>query len=397
MSARPLRVAAYGYFGMGNLGNEGSLASFLAYMRTTHPEADLHCFGASAEAVRRDHSIPATQLMMLRTGLRHGLLLKAAKAVSRVWDVPRTFALMKDVDVLVVPGTGVLESQLMAKPWGLPYWMFLAVLSCRVRRRKVALVSVGAERPYHPVTRWLYRATVRLAHYCTYRDEESRDAVRAMGVRGRLGRSYPDLAFALRTPDERPERAGHVVIGVMVYYGAPDDPDRGPAVLRTYVDHTVDLVTMLVDDGRTVSLVVGDVADTGVAEEIVALARKARPGLGPDQVVVSPAGSLEEIMAEMATAEVVVASRFHNLICALKVARPTISLGYAEKNEHLMREFGLAGFVQGIDTFDVDRLAAQIAEAPQAHPSVEAQMKETLRRYEDDLADQFRRLSAELL
>ena len=39
MGATTLRVATYGYFGMGNLGNEGSLAAFLAYMRDAHPEA----------------------------------------------------------------------------------------------------------------------------------------------------------------------------------------------------------------------------------------------------------------------------------------------------------------------------------------------------------------------
>ena len=155
MGGATLRVATYGYFGMGNVGNEGSLAAFLAYLREAHPEATVHCFAADAEAVRREHGVPATRLMAYRAAPgSSGLRVRATKAASRLWDVPRTFRLMRDVDVLVVPGTGVLETQLVAQPWGLPYWLFLAALSCRLRGRRVALVSVGAEpaaAPGHPL------------------------------------------------------------------------------------------------------------------------------------------------------------------------------------------------------------------------------------------------------
>ena len=68
MGETTLRVATYGYFGMGNIGNEGSLAAFLAYLREAHPEAAVSCFAADADAVRRDHGVPATRLMAFRPG-----------------------------------------------------------------------------------------------------------------------------------------------------------------------------------------------------------------------------------------------------------------------------------------------------------------------------------------
>ena len=46
-------------------------------------------------------------------------------------------------------------------------------------------------------------------------------------------------------------------------------------------------------------------------------------------------------------AEVVIASRFHNLICALRLARPTVSVGYASKNRHLMQALGLDEYLPG--------------------------------------------------
>jgi len=393
----PVRVAAYGYFGMGNIGNEGSLAALIAWLRAEHPEAEVTCFAADAGAVRREHGVAATQLMSFRAN-DHGTgrVTLVRKAASRLRDVPRTFTMMGDVDVLVVPGTGVLETKLVATPWGLPFWLFVAALSCRLRGRRVALVSVGAEDARHPITRALYRWTVRLATYCSYRDEESRAAVRAMRVPPPLGEVFPDLAFALPAPAGRPVRQGHVVIGVMGYDGDPDRPGRGREVRRTYVDRMAEVVTRLVDTERTVTLVVGDLADRGVAREIADGVAAARPRLAPAQVVVSGAETMRDIMREMSGAEVVVASRFHNLISALKLARPTVSLGYAEKSAHLLALFGLGEFSQGIDDIDVGRLVAQIVEVPGAQASVEPQMKETLIRLEEDLGEQFRRLSVVL-
>jgi polysaccharide pyruvyl transferase WcaK-like protein len=398
MTGPSLRVATYGYFGMGNIGNEGSLTAFLGLLRERYPHADVTCFAADPEAVRREHGIAATRLMAFRpSGEGGGLLVNAVKAVSRLWDVPRTFAMTRDVDVLVMPGTGPLETSLNTSPLGLPYWLFLAALSCRLRRRKVALVSIGAEYADNPATRWLYRWTVRLSDYCSLRDEASRDAVRAMGVRRRLDGVFPDLAFALPAPPERPQRAGHVVVGVMEYDGSPDDPRRGPAVVRAYVDKMSRLLTRLTDQGCTATLVVGDVADLGLSAEIEEAVRSARPSLPPDALSVSPAGTMHEIMAEMAEAQVVVASRFHNLICALKLARPTVSLGYAGKSARLMEELGLGDFCQRADDFDVDRLVEQVAEVQKVQPSVETHMKETLRGFEEQLSAQLDQLSRKVL
>ena len=102
-------------------------------------------------------------------------------------------------------------------------------------------------------------------------------------------------------------------------------------------------------------------------------------------------------MSEMARAEVVVASRFHNIICALMTRRPTVSLGYAGKNERLLTEFGQGGRAQPMESFDVDLLLDQVRRARESGPEVDVLAKETLDRYDDALAQQFRQLSSVLL
>jgi polysaccharide pyruvyl transferase WcaK-like protein len=358
---RPLRVGLYGLFGTGNIGNEASLAAVLAHLRSVHPEAEVVCFGADAREVEREHGIPARQLMTFRaTPGDRRLTTQGRKVLGRLWDIPRTWWLVGRVDVLVVPGTGVLESRLTASPWGLPYWMAVAFTAARLRRRRAALVGVGAEPPPALVTRLLMRQVVRSATYVSYRDGASRRAAQAAGAFGSPGGVAPDVVFSLPGPQSVGVRPGHVVIGVMTYSGGAGNGTRGADAVQVYLARMTDLVTRLLDDGRSVTLVVGDRADLTLAQELARRARGARPA-ARDAVLTSGARCLPELMAEFATAEVVVASRFHNVIGALKCRCPVVSLGYAGKNADLLEKFGLGGFEQSIDQFDVDRVLADVA------------------------------------
>ena len=47
-------------------------------------------------------------------------------------------------------------------------------------------------------------------------------------------------------------------------------------------------------------------------------------------------------MRQTALVDAVVATRYHTIVCALKSAKPTVSIGYAEKCEILMTDMGLS-------------------------------------------------------
>jgi polysaccharide pyruvyl transferase WcaK-like protein len=85
-----------------------------------------------------------------------------------------------------------------------------------------------------------------------------------------------------------------------------------------------------------------------------------------------------------------VASRYHNVIAALRVGVPVVSLGYAGKNAALLERFGLAELDQPIEEFDPDVLLRHIAEARASSRSqlrrVLAQMQESLREQELEIA-----------
>jgi polysaccharide pyruvyl transferase WcaK-like protein len=134
------------------------------------------------------------------------------------------------------------------------------------------------------------------------------------------------------------------------------------AVLASYAEKMKSFVLWLVDNGRSVRMFTTDVHDERITGEVIAHLRTHRPQLGSSQIVAEPVSSIDELMRQIASVDTVVASRFHNVLCALKLAEPTLSVGYAAKFGVLMEEIGLAEFCQSAHSVDVDRLIEQFTE-----------------------------------
>ena len=146
---------------------------------------------------------------------------------------------------------------------------------------------------------------------------------------------YPDIAFGLPAPSAGPGDERTVGIGLMDYRGTDgDDPAQGDEIRAAYVEKMKSFTRWLVDNGRRVRLFIGDTnnADEHVVEEILADIRAHRPDLDPDWVVAEPVTTFADLMRAMDPVSTVVATRYHNVICALMLAKPTISIGYGEKN-----------------------------------------------------------------
>ena len=56
----------------------------------------------------------------------------------------------------------------------------------------------------------------------------------------------------------------------------------------------------------------------------------------------------------------IIATRFHNLVAALKLAKPTIAIGYSDKHRDLMADAGLAEFSHPVESFDLGVLVEQL-------------------------------------
>jgi polysaccharide pyruvyl transferase WcaK-like protein len=306
--------------------------------------------------------------------------------LARVLDVPRTWWRVGSADVIMVPGAGTLESSLgAANPLGLPYWMFVLAVMARLRRRPLMMVSFGAEVPRHWLTAFFFRRLMRSTAYRSFRDQGSAEVVRTLTHGDVTGPVYPDLAFGLPLPPDVGERIPGRVVAGMIKVGAPHDP----SVASAYESGLVKALTALAAAGDTIRLVVGDVADFPIAER---LAQQVRDGarVSSEQVAVARTDDQAGLMAEMSRAEVVVATRYHNVIAALRVGTPVVSLGYADKHAALLDLFGLSGYHQSMAEFDPELLLRQVSEL-RARGGI-ARHGAVMRELEDSLAEQYRRL-----
>ncbi|MFI1657306.1 polysaccharide pyruvyl transferase family protein [Streptomyces sp. NPDC020472] len=388
----PVRVGVFGLLGSGNLGNDGSLEAVLGYLRAEHPGAAVDALCGGPEAVTARYGIPATRLHWYRreyrTASRAGAV--AGKGLGKLVDVLRTAAWVRRHDVVIVPGMGVLEATLPLRPWGFPYSLFLLCVTGRLLGTPVALVGVGAGAIRDRPTRALVRWSARLAAYRSYRDAQSRDAMREMGVDTARDEVHPDLAFSLPTPPAPPAGPpGLVCVGVMAFHGGNDDRARAEEIHRRYLDGTIRFVRAMVEDGRPVRLLTGDDVDATVVAAILG-------AVDSPLVTAAETASLADLTKEMAAADAAVAIRYHNLICALKAGTPVLAVTYAAKSEALMAQMGLAEYCHPAREVDADRLLEQFRELEKRS----AELRRTLAERNEDavrrLDHQFTALTAAL-
>jgi polysaccharide pyruvyl transferase WcaK-like protein len=358
-SAGP-KVGIAGKVGAGNIGNDASMESVLGYLNAYQPDAVVDAMCTGPETVRSRYGIEAIPMFWHHKFEQHetGLTATALKMLGKGVDVVRTASWVRRHDVVIVPGAGVLEASLPMLPRGFPYALFLVSASGKVFGTKVAMVSVGAGAVKQPLTRWLFNSAARLAYYRSYRDPGALEAMRKRGLDVSRDHVYPDLAFALPAPPSGPVDERTVAVGVMAYYGTNDDRKQADEIYARYVDGMKRFVRWLVDSGRKVVLIVGDTngSDGNVVQEILADVRASRADLDPSTVTAASVSSYTDVMQVLQPVGSVVAIRYHNILCALKLSKPTISIGYSPKHDVLMDEMGLPEFCQAVSTLDIDDL-----------------------------------------
>ena len=146
----------------------------------------------------------------------------------------------------------------------------------------------------------------------------------------------------------------------MTYHNRRDSAENDDTVYSGYLENLAELLTWLIEHQYAVRLLIGD----AVYDEPVRLdLRRLLEGKGiryeESQIVDEPASSVEEVLAQLAATDIVIASRFHNVLLALYLAKPVVAISYHEKVEALMASLGLSEFCQDIENMNVGHLVEQ--------------------------------------
>ena len=398
------KIAFFGNFGQGNLGNESTLQAILYHLRRYIPDAEVTCICTGPELTATTYNIAAVPMkdILVRTGpVRNDPLTRFLRRLfigipSELYRWVKAFRTLKGTDMFIKPGTQFLSDHLTG-PFGWPYLAFKWSVTAKIRRCKLAFVSVGVGPLHHPLSRFFVKSALFLADYRSYRDEFSKKYLENMGFKTNNDRVYPDLAFSLPVTivPECKNRDGHrcvVGLGLKDYYGQDDIPrSNDEAMYSDYINKLGTFVTWLIEHKYTVRVLIGDVYyDSRVKQDLRELLEKRQLKYEDGQIIDEAICSVEELLLQLETTDVVVSPRYHNILLALMLKKPVIALSYHEqKFIPLMTGVGLAKYCQHIDHLDVDKLIQQFIEIQKNAHTLKPYIKEKTEEYRNALDEQY--------
>ena len=403
--ARPVaasRVALYGNFGGGNLGNECTLAAAIDGLAKRLGRDRFCCIAPEPQGVTREHGIDAVAMDSAapRAALGGSGPAAPVRLLERIgWEwaeLRRALRSMAGTRAFLVTGTGILEDDTGSLGW------FLAILrwtiAARIRGAAVGFVSIGAGPVGPGLPRLILRMVLGMAHYVSYRDEFSRDWMRRIGVDVREHPIVPDLAFGLSAPKEsrlpREEPAGpRIGVGV-INIASLADPRVNAESEERYLSRMVDLLVELVPACAGVDVVYGDSSyDYRLANVLVDRCRERLGERGTKHIAVRASRDYKELMEVLSRQDVVLAPRYHNLVLALLLGKPVVALAYHEKHRCLLEQFGLGGFVHDLLDFDPAQVASDVLEAFRQRQALRNRIGSEARGAVHKLEEQYERLA----
>lgn len=367
----PCRLGLFGLIGSGNLGNDASMEVVLTHLRGQFPDVvvDAMCMGPARVRQYGIDGIPMLWSRELAAG-KPRLVAVAIRGAGKLVDVFRTLRWVRRHDLVVVPGMGVLDASLPLRATGTPYAVFLLGLAGRLTRTRVALLSVGASIGSQRLVRWLFATGARLAAYRSFRDEASRRALAEHGVDTSADAVFTDLVFARPMPDPRLGDPRMVGVGIMAYGGGPDDRRHARQISEHYLRTMTSFTDWLLHHGYRVRLVWGDDVDQPAVDAVVAGVHQQWPGLDTASFTIGRLSNLADVVDMFSEVGAVVGTRFHTVLSALRLGKPTISVGYGEKHTQLMASMGVERFSLSARHIDHTALVETFVTLEAAAPDV---------------------------
>jgi polysaccharide pyruvyl transferase WcaK-like protein len=398
-AANQRKIALFGTFGTGNLGNECTLQAMLVNIRRRVPDAQVSCICAGPEETASTYGIRtlAIREMPLRGTNNRAWRLLRKISVGIPVELYRWFSVIKRLmgtHMLIMTGTGMLSDSGIG-PLGLHYDILRWSLVAKLCRCKLLFVSVGAGPIRHPLSRFFVKTALRMADYRSYRDSFSKEYLKSIGFDADADAVYPDLAFSLpkgMLPDDQDDgnKRAPVGVGLITHYVHRSLSDDVEQTYREYTTKMARFIGWLLEHNRTVRVLTGDIVyDSRVRNDVRTLLEQSGLTYEKCNIIDEPPGSFEELLSQLATTKVVVASRFHNLLLALMLGKPALAISFHEKDDSLMTALGLQEFCQDIANLDVSRLIEQFVTLEENADRLRQEIRRKTKTYRRELDKQY--------
>jgi polysaccharide pyruvyl transferase WcaK-like protein len=434
------RIGIFAHAGNQNLGDEALVAAAIQAVRHRYPDAEIRGYSANPADTGARHGIaafpirrvPATITAPVANGTlpahqRRGWIAGIARIVKAVPPfragvaaLRRTVRVLasalreprfllashrnlKGVDLLLIAGSQQLND-MFGGAWGFPYTVWKWSMLAKLTGTRVAFLSVGAGPIRSPLSRWFLRRGLALASYRSHRDPLSCQLLRSIGVPGD-GLVAPDLVYGLRlaAPAIARDPLGPPIVGAnpVPFFDGRYWPQARPATYGRYVGTLAAFADWLLESGHRVLFFPTQLsADPPVIDDVrrrmATNGNLARTAMLPPGTI----ASLEDLVAEIARMDFVVANRYHGILIALLLQKPVLGLAYHAKSVELMSMMGLEKYAIDLTDCTTARLIAAFASLEANAHAIREQiathldsLRERLERQYDGvfgLMDQFR-------
>lgn len=394
---RPIRIGLLSPQSNRNLGDTATFAAAIAAYRRRLPHAELVV--VVPEPVDTARILGTAAFPLYGDGVYvpppsgEAIVDRVAPnvATARLTSMRRIYEFVRHLDAIVFTGGGQLDD-FWGGAWALPFWLLTWAAAGRMRGVKVLFQAIGYDRLTSLTSRFLALSALRLAHYRSFRDEESMQMARAIGLSS-LCHVTPDLAFALEWgAGERGAEAERSEPYVIVNPVSERMwTHRHDSSYPNYLDAFVVVSRQLIERGIAVKLLsTQDRMDSDALTYVAdALSRDAMPNW--ERVHCT---RLDQFMALASRAKLIVSSRLHGLILALVAGTPAVSVAVMRKMTRLMIDAGLSEYNLEIDTLHPNAMTAVVDRAIANETHLRLHVARIVSNYRRHLDEHFDRLIA---
>jgi polysaccharide pyruvyl transferase WcaK-like protein len=395
------KIILFGFFGCGNFGNDASLDAGLYHIKKYQPDANIICVCQGPREVHMRHGIETLSISVSDVADRHvsrGILTRIMGRISheiKFWlQKPKWF---QPGDQFIVVGTGAVDDMAVRWPWHAPYELYKWCKVAKLGGAQVIFLSVGVGPIQKRVNRFLMLRALQMADFRSYRDTAAVNYLQSLGYDTSGDVLFPDLVFSLPeaslpSPKKTSSTPTVVGLGLIDYYGWQYEPGLGETIKHEYISKMKKFAAWLLQQGFVIRVIAGDVGDYVPIQELIDYVAKEGEPHWRDQMIVEKITNVNEVFDQISKTDIVVASRFHNVLCALMLERPVISLGYHKKNELLMQGMGLGQYCEHIENFTYEWLIEQFDSGLREAEHISCQIHDHLGHNRDLLDEQYKML-----
>jgi polysaccharide pyruvyl transferase WcaK-like protein len=400
------KVAFFGHFNSTNFGNESTLQAILCNLHRFQTNAEVTCISTGPpQGTVANYQIEAIPISekFVKSWSAKGPLVKVIRSIfigipSEIYRWIKGYVALRHTDMLIIPGLGMLSDAfgLFAVGYS-PYNLFKWSLIAKVCGCKLLFVSVGAGPIYTALGRFFIKSVLSLADFRSYRDNATKHCLSDIGFRAENDSVCPDLVFSLpeaMIPNhgaKKGKKSCRAVVGLGLMLYSEKYSAAGPSIdiQRAYLENLAVFVRWLLHHEYDVRLLIGDLVDLAVIQDFRDLLRDRSSQIDLERIIYEPISSVGGLLSQIAETDIVVATRFHNVLLSLLCDKPTIAISFHHKCESLMRAMGLSAYCLDIDKLKADTLIEKFCDLNTNADRLKPLVREKAGEYRKALDEQY--------